>query len=146
MRRGFGVGALVLVAALAGCSGAGKPAPSSSSPTSWTVDGTLELHTTSLGGGSLEDIMSGKVPCKGAGGYDDIAAGAQVTVTDETGKVVGVGNLAGGRYGDSGACLFTFEVDGVQPGRPFYGVEVSHRGVVRFQGDAVKEPKLTLGD
>lgn len=139
---------VVMAAVLAGCGGGGNsPATSSATPTTIQVRGTLVLSTTSLGGGSLEDLTSGAAPCKGTGGYDDIGQGTQVTVTDEAGKVVGVGALGAGQYNSvSGSCTFEFTVAGVAPGRAFYGVEVAHRGVIRYEGGKVASPQLQLGD
>jgi hypothetical protein len=143
--------ALVLMVALAGCGGGAgaKPAAPATSTTAAAIQvrGTLILNTTSLTGGSLEDMSSGAAACRGSNGYDDIAGGAQVTVTDEASKVVGVGALDPGQFNKvSSNCMFRFTVDGVTPGRPFYGVEIAHRGVVRFQGADVLAPSLTLGD
>lgn len=139
------------VAMLTGCGGGSGAKPPATS-TSKTVDaiqvrGTLILNTTSLTGGSLEDMSSGAAACRGSSGYDDIAGGAQVTVTDETSKVVGIGALDPGQYNRvSSNCLFTFTVSGVTPGRPFYGIEIAHRGIIRFQGTDIESPSLTLGD
>lgn len=66
--------------------------------------------------------------------FDDVKAGAQVTVTDAAGTVVGIGKLGDGAAASEsdGAtsgnlrypCEFTFDVAGVPAGKRFYGVKV----------------------
>ena len=82
--------------------------------------------------------------CTGDGGYSDIAAGAQVVVTDAAGATVAVGRLGEGSW--VGAhCEFPFAVD-VPSGSEFYGIEVSHRGVVQYPRRRLADPiVLTLG-
>lgn len=93
--------------------------------------------------------------CSTDGGYADIRQGAQVTVTDESGTVVGVGSLAAGTTAEVSdaldmplamKCEFDFSVLEVPDGHPFYSVEVSHRGQLRYQRTALdKALELTLG-
>lgn len=75
-----------------------------------------------------DEVFAADQPCAGSGGYSDIRDGAQVTVTDETGKLLGVGSLNEG-VGVSGSCLLTFDTIEV-PKAKFYSVEVSHRGKI----------------
>jgi hypothetical protein len=156
---------LALIAAvmlLAGCSGGSKagtspsatttspttsatPAPATSTtttPTPFTVLGSIVLTSASIFG--AEEMGS---PCAGSSGMSDIRAGAAVTVTDETGKVVGLGELSSGKTTQVRIeCTFDFIVYKVPPGHGFYGVEVSHRGVVRFAEAKLREPiGLSLG-
>lgn len=79
-------------------------------------------------------------PCTGIGGYRDIAPNAQVTVKDQAGELLAVGNLGAGEsvaVGETGSgiplthCRFEFGV-GPLPDRPFYSVEVSRRGPVSY--------------
>lgn len=73
--------------------------------------------------------------CAGRGGFDDIAAGTQVVVTNAGGATVGVGSLDRGRYDErsgSGRCVFSIAIQGVPDGGQFYAVEVSHRGKVQY--------------
>lgn len=103
-----------------------SPSPSAAS---FVLRGSLTLEKA-RGVLNLDDVH-----CGGMGGYDDIAAGAQVKVTDAAGKTVGVGVLGGGIMSGSGptrTCEFGFQVPGVRPGAGFYGVEVAHRGVVSY--------------
>jgi hypothetical protein len=90
--------------------------------------------------------------CYGQRGYDDIRGGAQVTVTDPDGKVIALGKLDEGRAtvgSDQRAtkCVFQFKVEGVPTGQGFYGVEVSHRGVLRDSEADIRSKQLnfTLG-
>lgn len=136
-------GVAVIVMALAGC-GKGDAPAAPPTPASMNITGTLTLRTTSIGTGSA-DLPTDGSPCYGTGGYSDIADGAQVTVTDAAGKVVGLGKLSAGAY-QTDSCVFPFTVSGVVSGSQFYGIEVTHRGAVRYQGAAVKSPALTLGD
>lgn len=71
--------------------------------------------------------------CWGSGGYGDLKQGAQITVTDAGGKVIALGQLGAGRMSGD-ACVMLFTLD-VPAGHDFYGVEISHRGVVRYTAD-----------
>ena len=66
----------------------------STPPPPTTVTGTMTVPGISPGGGF--DPRDG-APCSTVGGYVDIRQGAQVTVTDDTGRVVGLGQLTPGR-------------------------------------------------
>lgn len=88
--------------------------------------------------------------CSGSSGYDDISSGAQVTISDAGGKTIALGELRDGELISDGelavACQFPFTVRRVPAGKKFYGVEVSHRGVVRYTSqDAHDRVRLTLG-
>lgn len=99
-------------------------------PSTFTVVGSLSL--TKLTGITVIDATH----CTGKGGYDDIGEGAQVVVTDAAGTVVGVGKLdAGHPGGHVSGCEFDFTVPGVPRGKGFYGIEISHRGVLRYAED-----------
>jgi hypothetical protein len=91
--------------------------------------------------------------CAGKDGYDDIAKGGGVTITDANGTVVGVGaidEMTPQMSGDGSyvlACNAYFTVENVPAGKGFYGVEVTHRGSVKFDEATVASGlvKLTLG-
>lgn len=85
--------------------------------------------------------------CFGTGGFSDIAAGAQVTVTDQAGATIALGKLTTGRARGEGGCSFGFYILDVPLGKGFYGVEVSHRGVIRFAESEVttSQVKVSLG-
>jgi hypothetical protein len=57
--------------------------------------------------------------CTGYEGYDDIGAGAAVTVYDNAGKVIAQGALGVGKPHDA-ACVFHVAVPGVPNGSKFY--------------------------
>lgn len=128
---------LTAVAALAGCGGDSdpKPAPAaatSAAPAVRAIAGTLMLADAD---GVAWDATTG---CHGAGGYDDITSGAQVTITDAAGATVGLGKLGGGVMETAAGaltasgCKFPFTVADVPTGKGFYGVEVSRRGKVQY--------------
>lgn len=90
--------------------------------------------------------VGGDNNCAGSDGYDDLKAGAEVVVSDSSGKTIAVGSVT-----DSAAhgavCLLTFEVAKVPSGKNFYGIEVTHRGVVKYSEKEMKAgPVLTIGD
>jgi hypothetical protein len=104
---------------------------------SFTVMGTLTLGQTQLGDSGTS--------CRGTGGYDDIAEGVQVKITDASGAVVQLGTLGAGQV-KSFRCVFTFWIVEVPVNRQdVYGVEVSHRGIVQFRQDEALLLGLTLG-
>ncbi len=100
-------------------------------------------------------------------GYEDIRNGAQVVLTDATGATVGVGALANGRLTQTrqiqrggpddgnlpvhtqtwGLCMWDFSVT-YTSGSPFYGVQVSRRGVVQHAAAdlAANKVALSIGD
>lgn len=88
--------------------------------------------------------------CSGRRGYDDIHAGAQVTVTDQAGTVVALSELQPGHQsGEAGGCLFLFTVRDVPKGKGFYGVSVGRetRGTVRYSEKNLRTgPRLVLAN
>jgi hypothetical protein len=64
-------------------------------------------------------------------GLDDLGPGTQVTVTNQAGTIIGIGELDDGYLRESVVCVFRFKVSNL-PRSDFYSVEVSHRGEVRF--------------
>lgn len=77
-----------------------------------------------------------------------ITGGGAVTVTNADGKTIGLGSMSKGKtVGTADLCAFFFTVPGVPDGRSFYGIEVTHRGVVQYTLKQMKAgPVLTLGD
>lgn len=130
--------------ALVGCSTGA--AASSPSPEAFDVRGMLTLNQVS-------DNTSKGDACTGRDGYDDIREGAQVKVSSDAGKVLGLGALKAGRAGQpledtgaTGTCVFGFEVSGIPAGGgAIFGVEVTHRGVIQFTRDEAGTIALTLG-
>ena len=85
-----------------------------------------------IGPGQISQMLNTRItqPCPaGLGGHDDdIRDGTQVTVSDATGHVLGVGRLQGGTYdGGNLTVTWTFEVADL-PERSLYSIEVAHRG------------------
>lgn len=106
---------------------------------SMTVSGVMVL--TDLSSGVQVDSTDG-VTCTGKGSYLDIQAGAEVTVTDAAGATVALGTLEAGHYDTAKGCVFSWKVS-VPAGKKFYGIEVGHRGVLRYSEAELRNP-LTM--
>jgi hypothetical protein len=82
--------------------------------------------------------------------YGDVTTGAQVRITDPSGKVVGLtqlteGTIREGALEGTRGCGFPFNVQ-VPAGLGIYGIEVAHRGVVSFPEAALAgKVSLTIG-
>lgn len=101
-----------------------------------TVAGFVELERGQF-------VWSSDRSCAGLQGFDDVRAGAQVAVTDAAGKALAIGTLdqgvANGITTESDGmarattCTLAFKLADVPRGAGGpYGVEVAHRGVVRY--------------
>lgn len=108
---------------------------------SFTTRGTISLTSTTGGLGGLG------ATCFGRGGYSDLASGAAVDVSDNAGKVIAIGQITGnGTTVGTSTCVLPFTVSGVPAGKRFYGVTVTHRGVVQFTEAQMKAGvSLTIG-
>ncbi len=106
-------------------------------PADLTITGEVLLHDTRIN-------TTGN-SCRGSGGYDDLREGAQVVVTDATGKSIGIGTLGTG-VSNTNICTWEFSVT-VPAGGGIYGVEVSHRGKLQYsEADLAGRPlKLSIG-
>lgn len=104
-------------------------------PKSFRVTGTLTLQDS--------DGYTGTSTCAGKRGYDDIGQGAQVTVSDAAGATVAIGRLGPGEKQSFG-CVFNFSVPDVPAGKSFYGIEVSHRGVLKYTEAEISTANLAL--
>ncbi len=69
--------------------------------------------------------------CQGERGYDDLAPGADVVVSDETGLIIASGRLEDGVVLISGDCRLPFFVADV-PRANFYTIEISSRDGVTY--------------
>jgi hypothetical protein len=100
-----------------------KPGLSRHAP--YTIHGRLTLIDKNLS-------RSGS-SCAGQGDEADIRAGAPVTVTDASGRVLGRGPLGAGRPGEAGqgVCHFEFEIDGV-PEVAVYRIGLERRGALQY--------------
>lgn len=122
-------------------SDADKPKPAGSTkPGTVSLVGTLTV--VGHGNGELDRLGDGS--CMGSGGYSDIAAGTQVVITDDSGKTLTITHLEPGS-GDQFSCEFQFRAD-VPSGRGYYGVEVSHRGVVKQREVDLGGIAISLGN
>jgi hypothetical protein len=127
---------------LAGCS---SPTPKST-PKPLQAAGTITVPI------NIEDALNGTVemgsPCIAEDGYDDITDGAQVIITNASGKTVGVGSLEPGTVSSTGSkCQFEFTVNGIPAGSKFYGIHIGNqnRGVIQEPADQIGNVQLTLG-
>ena len=100
-----------------------------------------EISDNKYGSDNYLTAGEGKV-CMGAGGYDDLAVGAGVTVYGAAGQVVGVGNLGSGLdFGDM--CFWSAEIV-VPGGEAFYSMEVTHRGELRASASEIENDRLSI--
>lgn len=135
---------------LAGCASSAGDAPehkAAGGPRTFAASGSLSLSDPD-GVYVATDAMAPGAPCQGSGGYDDLRPGAQVVVTDDAGKVLAVGRLDAGATDDSKAytspyyrhCVLPFTVSKVPAGEDFYGVQITHRGVVQKSEAEMRDP------
>lgn len=93
----------------------------------FTTVGTVTFTSTS---GGMDGLGT---KCFGRAGYGDLIPGGAVDVTDNAGKTVAIGTITdNGTTVGSSTCVLPFTVSGVPAGKRFYGVTVTHRGVVQF--------------
>lgn len=98
-----------------------------------TISGKLELVDQNLA--TFSDDT-----CAGSGGYSDLRGGAQVVVTSASGGTIGLGQLGEGQWTTgSKLCTFPFSVE-APAGQGFYGVEVTHRGSVKYSEADLAQP------
>lgn len=132
---------------------------SSPTPSTFNVIGTV---TVQAGEGSV-GTEGGN--CVTEGGFSDIASGGQVTITNESGKVVALGTLDAGRatgvmvlptfnpetgqieqVPQATKCVFGFSVPSVPEGENFYAIEMGHRKPLKYTRSELATPlSLTLG-
>lgn len=137
-------------------------------PETMVVSGTLALTDDEMQNPSYDAVLEQcdfdavceapeDEPCApGSVGYSDIAAGAQVSVTDSSGDVIAIGALEPGRTGqvedvwgvesEYPPCYFGFRITDVPVSGATYGVEVGQRGTVYFTQDEAESISISLGD
>lgn len=94
-------------------------------PRPFNVKGTLSIV------GSVVDDPDGT--CSGGLGFVDVTEGTEVTIADASGATVAIGKLGRSKPDADGlSCVWGFTVANVPGGKSFYGVEVGHRGTVKF--------------
>jgi hypothetical protein len=117
-------------------------------PTTTTQEPHVITGTFALSGTQDEDYTTTDGGCAGMNGYDDVQAGLQVTVSDQSGTVIGNGALDSGEA-QEGGCVFRFEVNNI-PVASFYKVAVGRRGEISYSLDQMKQASwsvdLSLGD
>ncbi|MGI5179510.1 hypothetical protein ACQEVZ_24585 [Dactylosporangium sp. CA-152071] len=121
------------------------PAPAAGSV---AIAGVVVLELPNFEWQSVENPV-----CKGRKDYEDITEGAQVTYFDASGKTLAVGKLGAGEArgitrGSDGvirasACAVPFSIE-VPSGVGPYGVEVSNRGVRRFNEGSLTGLQIKL--
>lgn len=130
MKSSFAKGAaliacVVLVPALlAGCSSSGGTASAPAPATSAPAEETITVEYTIL-----------VIPAED---YPDVEAGQQVTVSDGSGTLLGIGDLSG----SNGVYEATFEAKKSSDG--FYVVEMGRRGELSYQESDVVDGVLTV--
>ena len=139
MRKIAAASAILVLLALAGCSGS-EPAVQ--------LTGTVDVPS------GLQNRLDGGSGCMPTDGYDDVDTGTSVTIRDENGKTIGTAQLGDGEktgdlqpFNGNSAFPCTFSFTTSVPAAEFYSVEVGSRGEVTFsradvEADAVA---LTLG-
>lgn len=135
--RSCGAALAIVLVTLTGCSAA-KPPTSPASSSRLTISGVGEFGS-SITIGSAKGLGNGGddptgVECWGVDSDAQFRAGLPISVTDESGKVIGIGKLQAGTYGDAGAwweCYFPFEVSQL-PRATFYGLQFGENPVIRL--------------
>lgn len=126
---------IVLVAAAGGGDSKPTPRPAAAvppSPTTQAITGTLTLTDT-------DAFWTQGSTCSGSGGYSDLDIGGQVTLTDDSGKIIGSTTLSTGTASSSSECEFAFRFDQpIVPTARFYSVEVTHRGKITDSADELR--------
>lgn len=95
-----------------------------------TVHGTVTIPTRAV----LGSISVGE-PC---GGYDGVAAGTEVEITDAGSKTIALASLGGGHATKDG-CEFPWTTK-VPTGKGFYGASVGGKGVVKLSEAEMRQP------
>lgn len=123
-RRTFGLPLLLgsSLTTLALGVGIGWAAFHTTSPSTISVHGSITVGATQYAAGSAA--------CDAPSGFTDISPGVAVTIGDQTGKTIGVGQLGNGIPQASG-CKFPFQVT-VPGGSSLYTVTISHRGTQTY--------------
>jgi hypothetical protein len=112
--------------ALSGCGGAG---------TTQTITGTFTVK------GYFPNSFPGS--CDLGSGYQDIEAGASVTVKDGAGSIIGVSNLESPTTANKFECVLPFSV--TVSDSEFYSIEVSRRGEVTYSRADLESQGWTVG-
>lgn len=136
----------VPLALAVGCGSSGKgTAAATASPTFTppTIDGTLALKSSATG-------VTPDGACFGTGGYSDIVSGAQVTLTNESGTILGTAVLKPGTLKSVNECDLAFSFGPIPATAKFYSAQVANRGKITDSSSELRGVdwhfSLTLGD
>ena len=119
----------------------------------WAIWRGVEEHTLSGTVMLVAPTYSGDRPgssCTGQNGFGDIAAGAQVVLTDDEGTTLSTGRLSDGEF-DGIGCVFSFALEDVTRA-DFYRLEIAggSRGQLQYSynelAGAAWSLQLSLGD
>lgn len=135
---------------------ASKPSPTAQpTPTTFNIVGTLSVEASPLGS---EGALGGDCITDPNGGFSDIESGGQITITNESGKIVALGTLDVGHTLESmpegspdgplsaTRCTFGFSVPSVPEGQNFYAIQMGHRTPLKYTRAELATPlSLTLG-
>jgi hypothetical protein len=142
------LGLVVFLALGFGVYAATKSISQKATPTTTTQERHVITGTFLLSGVEGEDFITSDGGCQGTSGYDDVEPGLQVTISDQSGTVIGTGALDSGQAQEAG-CVFHFEVNNI-PVASFYKVAVGRRGEISYSQDQMKQAswsvELSLGD
>lgn len=120
-----------------------KAATATAAPGTFTLIGGITLPLSDVVAGASAGTCHGNWQ-----GWQDIAPGASVVITDQAGTTIATGVLQEGN-GETTAsggtdCRLGFAITGVPDDRTFYGVTVSHRGTVQFSAQQAKSGEVAL--
>lgn len=109
----------------------------------YRIQGILEIPTDD----ASSRVMATPFGCVTTGGYQDIAVGSQLKITDETGTIIGVASLEPLYVPDDELCAFLFTSD--VPEATFYTFQLGRRGDITYSKDELDSSgwniDLTIG-
>lgn len=107
-----------------------------------TVHGSMTIRDVS----SIAVNSDNGSTCVGKNGYDDLAGGGPVSITDAGTATVGLGQLETGQYDSAHGCILQWTVTGVPTGKGFYGITVGHRAAIKVpEAEMHQTVALTIG-
>lgn len=107
-----------------------------------TVHGSMTILDTS----SVSVSSTDGTTCSGKNGYDDLAAGATINITDSGSATVALGQLQAGKWDSTHGCVMTWSVSGVPTGKKFYGIAIGHRAAIKIpEAEMHQLVALTIG-
>lgn len=149
-RRVLAVLACAGLMGLASCAAGEKGGDQSEGAGGDTFDiaGTVQVQSVSngkVGSACRPDQSSVDQPARPGSQTSGVEVDEDVTVTDASGEVVGLGKVLIGEYIDSGYelssyCTMPFEVKGVPDGDKFYGVAVASLPIERYARADLDQP------